>query len=191
MVGKGRGENPPLQAGGGRQKGHSCVAHRIKKVPQSAAGLAPNASSYSNQSPFPQPNLQNFLASLSLPRCAITRRSFTFHPFWWHWGGWGVAAFQDQLSTTSQASQFQLTLRSRLQKCNIGVVHHVSQALFQKWLRTHISKARDPLLRRALKMLSPSENFPTGSRTEISAWELRNILVEWSDPGPSLAVALQ
>lgn len=39
-----QGGNPPLQAGGGRQKGHSCVAHRIKKVPQSAAGLAPNAS---------------------------------------------------------------------------------------------------------------------------------------------------
>lgn len=60
--GEGQGGSPPLQAGRDRQKGHSCVAHRIKKVPQSAAGLAPNASSYSNQSPFPQPNLKNFLA---------------------------------------------------------------------------------------------------------------------------------
>lgn len=42
--GERQGGNPPLQAGRGRQKGHSCVAHRIKKVPQSAAGLAPNAS---------------------------------------------------------------------------------------------------------------------------------------------------
>lgn len=83
------GGSPPLQAGRGRQKGHSCVAHRIKKVPQSAAGLVPNASSYSNQSPFPQPNLKNFLASLSLPRCPVTCPSFTLHPFWWQGGDEG------------------------------------------------------------------------------------------------------
>lgn len=102
--GEGQGGRPPLQAGPGRQKGHSCVAHRIKKVPQSAAGLAPNASSYSNQSPFP-PAQPEKLPSFPHPCLGVRLPGLV-----WPWsllvavGRWGAAA-------TSQDSKFQFTLR--------------------------------------------------------------------------------
>lgn len=107
--GERQGGNPPLQAGGGRQKGHSCVAHRIKKVPQSAAGLAPNASSYSSQSPFPPPDLQNFLASLSLCPGQAPSQVLLSVPSagtGWVWGKCFIL--------NTPASKFQLMLTSRI-----------------------------------------------------------------------------
>lgn len=43
-------------------------------------------------------------------------------------GSTGVVAFQDQLSTTSQASNFHLTLRF-LRKCNTDMVNHMDPSI--------------------------------------------------------------